>query len=127
MQELSDTPLSERRALLESLVGAEFKRELMMDDTEVLPLRVSYFELGLTSLGAVDTRRRLEQELGRTLDAAFLFNHPTVGALVEFLTTDVLPELFSAADPADPEPPQDAGGSTSTKHLVNDILKELYQ
>lgn len=125
IQELSETPPSERRALLESLVVAEFKRELMMDGTDVLPLQVSYFELGLTSLGAVDTRRRLERELGRTLDSAFLFNHPTVGQLVEFLTTDVVPELFAAATPVVPEPPKDAG--VSTKDLVNDILKELYQ
>ncbi|GGS14116.1 hypothetical protein GCM10010269_61780 [Streptomyces humidus] len=126
IQELTDTPPSERRSLLESLVVAEFKRELMMDDTEVLPLRVSYFELGLTSLGAVDTRRRLERELGRTLDAAFLFNHPTVGDLVDFLTADVVPELFPTGSPT-PEPPQDEEVATSTKHLVNDILKELYQ
>ncbi|WP_338778165.1 acyl carrier protein [Streptomyces sp. DG1A-41] len=125
IQELSETPPSERRALLESLVVAEFKRELMMDGTDVLPLQVSYFELGLTSLGAVDTRRRLERELGRTLDSAFLFNHPTVGQLVEFLTTDVVPELFDGATPVVPEPPKDAG--VSTKDLVNDILKELYQ
>ncbi|MCQ9131375.1 acyl carrier protein [Streptomyces hilarionis] len=126
IQELSDTPPSERRALLESLVVAEFKRELMMDETEEMPLGVSYFELGLTSLGAVDTRRRLEGELGRTLDAAFLFNHPTVGDLVAFLTAEVLPDLFSAGPPT-PEAPQDAGVPTSAKHLVNDILKELYQ
>ncbi|MEU9317862.1 acyl carrier protein [Streptomyces sp. NPDC048295] len=124
LQELFDTPPSERRTLLESLVVAEFKRELMMGEEDVLPLQVSYFELGLTSLGAVDTRQRLEQELGRPLDSAFLFNHPTVGDLVEFLTTEVVSEFFSATAPG-PKAQQDA--EVSTKDLVNDVLKELYQ
>lgn len=125
LQELFDTPPSERRALLESLVVTEFKHELLMSKTDVLPLQESYFELGLTSLGAIDTRQRLERELGRPLDSAFLFNHPTVGHLVEFLTTDVVPELFPVAAPDIPEAPQEAG--VSTKDLVNDVLKELYQ
>ncbi|HEY9370012.1 acyl carrier protein [Streptomyces sp.] len=131
IQELSETPPSERRALLESFVVAEFKRELMMDETDVLPPHVSYFELGLTSLGATDTRTRLEHGLGRPLDSAFLFNHPTVGHLVDFLTTDVIPEFFAADGPEPAAPaaadaaPQDSG--TSTKDLVNDVLKELYQ
>ncbi|MFJ1733487.1 acyl carrier protein [Streptomyces sp. NPDC088254] len=126
LQELSETPPAERRARLESLVVAEFKRELMMDETDVLPSHVSYFELGLTSLGATDTRQRLERGLGRPLDSAFLFNHPTVGHLVDFLTTDVIPELFAVGErPAAAAAPQDSGAST--KNLVDDVLKELYQ
>ncbi|MET9428343.1 MULTISPECIES: acyl carrier protein [unclassified Streptomyces] len=128
LQELSDTPLSERRARLESFVVAEFKRELLMDETDVLPPHVSYFELGLTSLGATDTRQRLERELGRPLDAAFLFNHPTVGHLVDFLTTEVIPELFAppAGRTAD-DPARQAPATDATKDLVDDVLKELYR
>ena len=85
LQELREIPPSERRALLESLVVPEFKRELMMDDTDVLPYDRSYFELGLNSLGATDIRQRLEKGIGRPIDSAHLFNHPTVGHLVDFL------------------------------------------
>ncbi|MFJ8647612.1 acyl carrier protein [Streptomyces sp. NPDC093546] len=128
LQELSDTPLSERRARLESFVVAEFKRELMMDETDVLPPHVSYFELGLTSLGATDTRQRLERELGRPLDSAFLFNHPTVGHLVDFLTTEVIPELFAApAGRTADDPAREAPATDAAKDLVDDVLKELYR
>ncbi|MEU6479379.1 acyl carrier protein [Streptomyces sp. NPDC047017] len=128
LQELSETPPSERRARLASLVEAEFKRELMMDETDVLPHDQSYFELGLTSLGATDTRQRLEKAIGRPLDSAQLFNHPTVGHLVAFLATEVLPDLLAPAQEAAPAAataPHQA--EPSVKDLVDDVLKELYR
>ncbi|MEU2622631.1 acyl carrier protein [Streptomyces sp. NPDC007157] len=126
LQELREIPPSERRALLESLVVLEFKRELMMDETDVLPHDQSYFELGLNSLGATDIRQRLEKEIGRPVDSAHLFNHPTVGHLVDFLVAEVIPEFFAAtaAPPAAPATDEQAG--PSTKDLVDDMLKELY-
>ncbi|MEU8715402.1 acyl carrier protein [Streptomyces sp. NPDC001414] len=127
LQELREIPPSERRALLESLVVPEFKRELMMDDADVLPYDRSYFELGLNSLGATDIRQRLEKGIGRPIDSAHLFNHPTVGHLVDFLVAEVVPELFApaAAGTAAPQAAEQAG--PSTKDLVDDMLKELYQ
>ncbi|MFJ5533129.1 acyl carrier protein [Streptomyces sp. NPDC093261] len=128
LQELSEIPPSERRALLESLVVAEFKRELMMDEADVLPHDQSYFELGLTSLGATDVRQRLEKEIGRPLDSAHLFNHPTVGHLVDFLVAEVIPEFFPSATAAEPAPQAAAEqAGPSTKDLVDDMLKELYR
>ncbi|MEV6314511.1 acyl carrier protein [Streptomyces sp. NPDC051776] len=124
LKDLAGIPLSERRAVLESLVVAEFKRELMMDETDVLPHHESYFELGLTSLGATDTRTRLEQVIGRPLDSAYLFNNPTVGHLVDFLVAEVLPEFFTT------EPPRPMAAQqpdAPTKDLVDDMLRELYQ
>ncbi|MFG2193634.1 acyl carrier protein [Streptomyces sp. NPDC048639] len=124
LKDLAGIPLSERRAMLESLVVTEFKRELMMDETDVLPHHESYFELGLTSLGATDTRTRLEREIGRHLDSAYLFNNPTVGHLVNFLIAEVLPEFFTM----DSEPAQAAGKPDApTKDLVDDMLRELYR
>ncbi|MEU6084085.1 acyl carrier protein [Streptomyces sp. NPDC047108] len=117
-------PLSERRAALESLVVTEFKRELMMDETDVLPHHESYFELGLTSLGATDTRTRLEREIGRPMDSAHLFNNPTVGHLVDFLMTEVLPEFFTTGPEAAGDGP---GPDAPTKDLVDDMLRELYR
>ncbi|MGW7236837.1 acyl carrier protein [Streptomyces sp. NPDC054804] len=126
LQELREIPPSERRALLESFVVREFKRELMMDETDVLPHDQSYFELGLNSLGATDIRQRLEIGIGRPIDSAHLFNHPTVGHLVDFLVAEVIPEFFAAAaaGPAAPAAGEQAG--PSTKDLVDDMLKELY-
>jgi acyl carrier protein len=128
LQELREIPPSERRALLESRVVAEFKRELMMDETDVLPYDRSYFELGLNSLGATDIRQRLEMAIGRPVDSAHLFNHPTVGHLVDFLVAEVVPEFFApapAVESAAQTGPEQAG--PSAKDLVDDMLKELYR
>ena len=54
VEALARAPLSERGAVLEALVVAEFRAWLLMSDADALPLDESYFALGLTSLGAVE-------------------------------------------------------------------------
>jgi acyl carrier protein len=54
--------------------------------------------LGLDSLMAVDLRNALGTRVGRTLPATLLFNYPTVGDLIEFLSSEVLGEGDAPAD-----------------------------
>jgi acyl transferase domain-containing protein/acyl carrier protein len=51
-----------------------------------LPTRLGFFEMGLDSLLAVRMRGRLEEALGRSVPTAMLFSHPSVEALVGWLT-----------------------------------------
>ncbi|MDG4765028.1 acyl carrier protein [Solwaraspora sp. WMMD406] len=137
-QKLADTPFSERASALEALVVAEFKTWLLMGDAETLPLDESYFELGLTSLGATEIQQLLVAGFGRPIDAVSLFNNPTVGHLLEYLRAEVLRELFVQGGAAPihgtPAPAEQRypGISTSsdagvtTKDLVDDILAKLY-
>lgn len=137
-QQLAETPLSERGSALEALVTAEFKTWLLMGDEDRLPLDESYFELGLNSLGATEIQERLTAGLGRSINAASLFNNPTVGNLLAHLRDDVLPDLFTQPAVRDrprvpvQAPPvkalvRDGDGYSSPKALLDDLLNELYK
>lgn len=138
VEQLVETPLSERTALVQALVVAEFKAWLLMDETDALPFDQSYFKLGLTSLGATEIKQRLEARLGRPFDSASLFNNPTIGHLLNYLRTEVLADFFvskpgardtstlSARDAAPASATPDERGS-SPQDLVNDMLRDLYQ
>jgi acyl carrier protein len=97
IERLQDLPLSERADALEHLVVAEFKATLLMSDEEELPLDESYFDAGFTSLRITEIKERLETLLGCEISTNVLFNSPTVERLLEHLTGDVLPEIFTGA------------------------------
>lgn len=79
------------RDWLGDLVVAQFKRPLLMTESDELPTDISYFDLGLTSLRLLEIKQGLEDELDVGIDATELFNRPTVDDLVDYLT-----ELLSA-------------------------------
>jgi hypothetical protein len=137
---LRELPRSERLDALESLVAAEFKVVLLMSDDEELPLGTSYFELGFTSLRITEAKQRLERLLGRPISSSLLFNSPTVKQLLDHLTTEVFPELFTqpvatalpvAAAPAAASVPASAPASapapTAEQELWESALKDLYE
>ncbi|MFD3775771.1 acyl carrier protein [Streptomyces sp. NPDC058612] len=120
--ELTDSPLSERPALLESAIEARFREVLMMDDADHLPRHESYFDLGLTSLDAVSVKNRLEMDLGRPVDSATIFNNPTVAYLSRYVRTEVIPEFFTRRPSSPPALDEHA---TAPKDLVAEALKGL--
>ncbi|MFI1863689.1 acyl carrier protein [Streptomyces jumonjinensis] len=79
-------PRAERAEAIEALALEEFRRVLLMEPDEELPLEVSYFDLGLTSLRLTEIKQNLEILLDLTIDATVLFNRPTVEQLVEYLS-----------------------------------------
>ncbi|GHF30012.1 hypothetical protein GCM10010218_09050 [Streptomyces mashuensis] len=87
--QLRDLPGTELGEAVEELVTTEFRRALLMDDDEELPLHSNFFEIGLTSLRLMNVRRTLEETLGLPIDTTVLFSRPTVDELVQHLT-DVL-------------------------------------
>ncbi|MGH3940585.1 MAG: acyl carrier protein [Pseudonocardiaceae bacterium] len=138
IEQLGETPLSERTALVKDLVVTEFKTSLLMDEKDTLPFDESYFELGLTSLGATEVKQCLERSLGRPFDSASLFNNPTIGHLLNYLRTEVLAEFFvRESGVCDTSVPSDRDAvptsetfeaqRSSPQDLVNDMLRELYQ
>ncbi|HKN53679.1 MAG TPA: acyl carrier protein [Amycolatopsis sp.] len=96
IDELRELPLSERREGLGDLVATEFRTTLMMADDEDLPLDVSFFELGFTSLRIIEIKERLETRLGRRISTNVLFNSPTMERLIDYLAGEVLEDLFAA-------------------------------
>lgn len=96
IERLQELPLSERREGLEEIIVAEFRTTLMIGDDEDLPLDLSYFELGFTSLRITEIKERLETQFSRTISTNVLFNSPTMERLISYLADEVLADLFSA-------------------------------
>ncbi|MFR9788411.1 acyl carrier protein [Streptomyces sp. MB22_4] len=86
IQRLRDLPRSELTEEIETIVLRKFKVVLLMDDSEDLPVDVSYFDLGLTSLRLTEIRQSLEQLLDLSINVNVLFNEPTITHLVDHLT-----------------------------------------
>lgn len=89
IQRLRDLPRSELAEEIESLVLEKFRAVLLMDESEELPVDVSYFDLGLTSLRLTEIRQSLEQLLDLSINVNVLFNEPTVAHLVDHLTQEI--------------------------------------
>ncbi|MET8615156.1 MULTISPECIES: acyl carrier protein [Streptomyces] len=85
-QRLRELPRSELTEEIETVVLEKFKAVLLMDESEDLPLDVSYFDLGLTSLRLTEIRQSLEQLLDLSINVSVLFNEPTIAHLVDHLT-----------------------------------------
>ncbi|TWV57817.1 acyl carrier protein [Streptomyces misionensis] len=85
-QRLRELPRSELSEEIETIVLEKFKAVLLMDESEDLPLDVSYFDLGLTSLRLTEIRQSLEQLLDLSINVSVLFNEPTIAHLVDHLT-----------------------------------------
>ncbi|MEV0323675.1 acyl carrier protein [Streptomyces sp. NPDC050658] len=93
--QLRELPAHEIREEIEALVEELFKDALLMDADEELPLAVSYFDLGLTSLRLTRIKQQLEDLLELSINTNVLFNEPTVEQLVFYLT-----DLLAGASPA---------------------------
>ncbi|MFJ9343567.1 acyl carrier protein [Streptomyces sp. NPDC101733] len=84
-ERLRNLPETELFEEIEQIVLGIFRTSLIMDETEELPLDLSYFDLGLTSLGLTSIRKQLENLLDVPINANVLFNTPTIAELVDHL------------------------------------------
>ncbi len=119
---LAALPRAERRDGLLELVAGEIRGALLMEPTDALAPDANYFELGLTSLHVMEIKQRLERQLDRDIESALLFNHPSLDAFVDRLTTGVLADLF----PTDPAPDRPGPAPTARRTLVDQLLNDLY-
>ena len=129
---MRETQLSERHARLTSLICEILKAKLLMSDADELPLDKSYFELGLTSLGAVELQEELEVAIDRRIDATNLYNNPTVKNLISHLSEGVLNEYFAKSVTEDtfdggatPAARQQNDYTHSAKNMLDDMLNDL--
>ena len=97
---LAALPPADRPAALTDAVVAEFKSALLMTEHDDLPSGQNLFDLGLTSVRAVETRERLQACLGCDIGISELFERPAVRDLVAHLVRGPVAELFPASAPA---------------------------
>lgn len=93
--QLLGVPLSERARLLEWLIEGEFRDWLQIDSSEAMPRNESFFTLGVTSLGVVEMRERLDAALGCRIDTAVFYNKPTIRHLASHLRENMLTDIFA--------------------------------
>ena len=80
------TPEEERRELLVTHIREQIARILGLTEPEQIELQQSLFDLGIDSLMAVELRNQLQKSLGQTLPSMLLFDYPTLGELVTYLS-----------------------------------------
>ncbi|MFB7498505.1 phosphopantetheine-binding protein [Streptomyces sp. NPDC056161] len=90
---LAEAPEEARAELLLERVRAEAAAVLGHDDPAPIDDGDVFFEIGFTSLTAVELRNRLSAATGFELPIMLLFDHPTPAALAEHLG-----ELYAADD-----------------------------
>jgi thioester reductase-like protein len=98
------TPSPERTSLVERLIQApaEQRRTLLQDHlrhavAQTMRLEPSqvrddagFFDLGMDSLMAIELRKRLEKDLGRSLPATMAIDYPRLTDAAEYLLAEVL-------------------------------------
>ncbi|MEV6926610.1 type I polyketide synthase [Dactylosporangium sp. NPDC051485] len=94
--DLRRLPAPERRRVLAGLARRHTAAVLGHADPAELDDDRALQELGLDSLTAVELRNRLGTAVGERLPATVIFDHPSVGALVAYLTELLEPDLGAA-------------------------------
>jgi acyl carrier protein len=69
-----------------------------------LPASQGLFDLGMDSLMSVELRNRLQQDSGIQLPGTLLFDYPSLNALLEFFSDEMLGKPQTAPSTASPSP-----------------------
>jgi NAD(P)-dependent dehydrogenase (short-subunit alcohol dehydrogenase family)/acyl carrier protein len=89
LKTLRALPRTERHEALTAFLSDMLGRALRLKGSEPLATRRGLFELGLDSIIALQLKSQLELSLGRTFPATLFFTHPTIEALVEYLSGEL--------------------------------------
>ena len=87
---IEETRPAERLAVLRNSVSTLAARVLGLDPGHPIDPQQSLNELGLDSLMAVEMRNDLSVAVGQSFPPTLLFNYPNIGAITDFLATEVL-------------------------------------
>jgi acyl transferase domain-containing protein/acyl carrier protein len=117
--QLAATPPALREQTVVRLIRTHVAAVLGHDRPERIADDAGFMALGVTSLGAVELRNRLNAATGLRLPATLLFEHPTTGALARHIRA----ELWPATAPAPAEP--DALATASADEVLDFIRREL--
>ena len=100
LEQLKQIPAIDRRNHLMAHIQAEIADVLGYSSPKEIALDQPLADLGVDSLMAVELANQLEYNLGPTIPASFLFEHPTLEGLVEYLIEEMPSVEFTALDRA---------------------------
>ncbi|WP_330347001.1 type I polyketide synthase [Streptomyces sp. NBC_00582] len=86
---LASLPRARRHRAVAELVTGQVAAILGYDSADLVGSDKPFKELGFDSLAAVNLRNRLGQETGLRLPATLVYDHPTSGALIRHLATEL--------------------------------------
>ncbi|MER0240474.1 SDR family NAD(P)-dependent oxidoreductase [Streptomyces sp. HSW2009] len=110
VQRFANLAPDERRRALVDLVRSQVATVLGHPTLDSVDPGRGFLDLGVDSLTALDLRNRLGAEVGRTLPATLIFNHPTPTAMGRFLAAELFPDDEAAGPGADGPGPDGADG-----------------
>ncbi|WP_170839619.1 type I polyketide synthase [Micromonospora halophytica] len=117
---LAGTPPAMREQTVARLVRTHVAAVLGHDRPERIADDAGFMSLGITSLGAVDLRNRLNEATGLRLPATVLFEHPTTGALARHVGAELWPEPEPGPEPG---PAGSAALATASADAVLDFIR----
>ena len=93
VNKIVNAPEADRKDLMASFLQIEVAKVLGLDEKKV-DVRQGLMSMGMDSLLAVEFRNKLKkllgEEMGRSIPATLIFNHPTIEALTNFLLKEVI-------------------------------------
>ncbi len=92
LDQLRQLPREARRDFLVLHLRSQVADVLGFGEPEEVPLDATLSDLGIDSLMAVELSNQLEENIGQSIPASFLFEHPTLEDLVDYLVEQV-PEI----------------------------------
>ncbi len=91
---VSCTSAHERVELFSEFLEALIAPSLRLEPDQEIPRDKSFFELGLTSIGAVDLAETLKASLNVGMESSIVFNFPTLDSLQQHLIANQLQAVF---------------------------------
>ena len=119
----------ERDASLPAAIRAAVARSLGYDSPAKLDSQISFVELGVDSLVALELRNQLETLTGLDLPTTLVFDHPTPAALISHLQAGVAGAGANggATDPGDGAAPNAGSGGASGPHGADQPLSAMFR
>jgi len=101
---LSAASAQENRQIIERVVRDAVAGVLGIKQPDSIDRDIALLQMGMDSLMAVELRTRLEAAVGERLQPTFIFQYPSITALVDHLANDVLGKFNTGCEPADAVP-----------------------
>ncbi|MFZ5894826.1 MAG: SDR family NAD(P)-dependent oxidoreductase [Myxococcota bacterium] len=99
LKRIQESPLHERRAILEERLSAQVAQVLGWGPDRVVDTKQGFFDTGMDSLTSLELRNLIQRSFGCALPSTVAFDYPTIEALAGYLMQEV-PALSASSDEA---------------------------